>query len=562
MRQAGLIVCTVVLGLALVAMPGCGGSSHRDAGPVAPQFGGVNIRIDWPERPEGVDSALIPAASNSIKVELLQNGVVLAENVCVIDRPETEGRIDDVPVGVTVMRAAAYPLAGAGGVPQASGERAITVLDGQYTEWPLTLESTISEVSITPSPAEVEAEEQLQLTATALDSDGRTVLVPATDPFEWSVTPDSMAVAPAEVGVMPAQGTPSGSAVISGAGLLTGRSIGPVTVTAQEKESLVSGQRTVNVLSQVYEIVWRVTPGSSWVSIDRRIAAGSNGVVHIPDRAAQTIVRFDSDGNRLTDLGYQPDYNQLEGVTMSHPGDTPGAVYISVSKTGGPLVRRVEPTNGDEGPTWGTNGAGPGQFYSGAQGMTFGPGTDPTLYVADYGNHRVQRFGADGTYRGQITQSTFDASGGWQPYEVAVDAVGNIYVRATEYGVAPAYQIEKYDDAGNPLGWWGKDTEGAIGWHAAGGSVKPAAGDEPGAFTDARQIAVDSDGYVYVGDFSLGRMSKLKVGPDGGVVAVFSDNVSPWEFEKPQGVAVTTDGAVYVCGTRDSLLRKFQRVMP
>ena len=532
--------------------------------------GRMSIQLTWPEpSTEGVDSQLIPARSESVLIEVLEGSDVVAQELLV--RPTeppwtTETGFDPVPAGTLTVQASAFPGADGSGVAQASAEMLVTVVPGG-TGYPaagtpgdpvnLALASTITQVTITPSPAEVEAESQLQLTATAQDALGRTVLVPATDPFEWSVTPNSMDVGSADAGVAPAQGSTTGAATITGGGLLTGRSIGPVTVTAQEKESLVSGQRTATVISQVYVAAWRVEPGSNWVSIDRRIAVDGNGVVHIPDRAAQTIVRFDNDGNRLTDLGYQPDYNQLEGVTMSHPGDTPGAVYINLSTTfGGPMIRRVEPTNGDEGPAWGSTGAGPGQFVI-PQGMAFGPGADPTLYVADYGNHRVQKFSADGTYRGEITTSTFDASGGWQPYDVAVDALGHLYVRATEFGVGEGYQIEKYDDAGNPLGWWGKDTEGGIGWHEAGGSVKPAAGNEPGAFTQARCLAVDGNGYVYASDYSLGRISKLRVGPDGGVVAVFSDSGYPWEFNNPQGVAVSPEGHVFVCGTHDSLLRKF-----
>ncbi len=564
-----LVLCVWVVAGWLLA--GCHGGD--DDALVA--TGRMSIQLTWPEpSTEGVDSQLIPARSESVLIEVLEGSDVVAQELLV--RPTeppwtTETGFDPVPAGTLTVQASAFPAADGSGVAQASAEMLVTVVPGG-TGYPaagnpgdpvnLALASTITQVSITPSPAEVEAEAQLQLTATALDALGRTVLVPATDPFEWSVTPESMDVSAADAGVAPANGSTPGAATVTDGGLLTGNSIGAVVVTARERESQVAGQAGVAVLSQVYTTQWRTEPGSNWVSIDRRIAVDANGVVHIPDRAAQTIVRFDSDGNRLTDLGYQPDYNQLEGVTMSHPGDTPGAVYINLSTSfGGPMIRRVEPTNGDEGPTWGSTGAGPGQFVI-PEGMAFGPGADPTLYVADYGNHRVQKFSADGTYRGEITESTFDASGGWQPYDLAVDGAGHLFVRATEFGTGVQYQVEKYDDAGNPLGWWGKDTEGGIGWHAAGGSVKPAAGNEPGAFTQARCLGVDGDGYVYVSDFALDRISKIKLGPDGGVVALFSDNVSPWVFDSPVGVAVTSDGAVYVCGTRDSLLRKFRRVVP
>ncbi len=564
-----LVLCVWVVAVWLLS--GCHGGD--DDALVA--TGRMSIQLAWPEPSTegGVNSQLIPARSESVLIEVLEGSDVVAQDLLV--RPTeppwtTEARFDPVPAGTLTVQANAFPGADGSGVAQASAEMLVAVPPGA-TGYPvagnpgdpvnLALASTITQVSITPSAAAVEAEEQLQLTATALDALGRTVLVPATAPFEWSVTPESMDVSAEETGVVHANGSTPGAATVTDGGLLTGKSIGAVLVTAREKESQVAGQAGVAILSQVYTTQWRAAPDSNWASIDRRIAVDADGVVHIPDRGQGLIMRCDAAGNWLSNI--EPGtstsgWDQLECVIVSYPADTSGAVYISLGTTaGGLMVRRVPPQGGPGTSICGSEGTAPGEFVV-PGGMAFGPGSDPTLYVTDSGNGRIQKFDVNGTYRGAITTSAFDASGGWMPHDLAVDGAGNLYVRATETNLTDAYQVEVFDDASNPVGWWGKDTEGKIGWHAAGGSVKPASGDEPGAFTQARGIATDAEGYVYVTDYALHRVSKLRLGPNGGVVAVFTCDQAPADFQYPTGIAVTPDGeAVYVCGTHDSTLRRF-----
>ena len=566
-----LVLCVGVVAVWLLS--GCHGGD--DDALVA--TGRMSIQLTWPEPSTegGVSSQLIPARSESVLIEVFEGSDVVANELLV--RPSeppwtTEAHFDPVPAGTLTVQANAYPHTDGSGVAQAAAQMLVSVLPGA-TGYPaagnsgdpvnLALASTITQVTITPSPAEVEAESQLQLTATALDALGRTVLVPATDPFEWSVTPESMDVSAQEAGVAPANGSTPGAATVTNGGLLTGRSIGAVVVTAREKESQVAGQAGVAVLSQVYTTQWRAAPDSTWASMDRRIAVDADGVVHIPDRGQELIMRFDASGNWLSNIDpgtSTSGWDQLECVTMSYPADTSGAVYISLgTTTGGLMVRRVPPEGGPGTSICGSAGSAPGEFVV-PGGMAFGPGADPTLYVTDSDNYRIQKFDVNGTYRGAITTSAFDATGGWLPCDLAADPTGNLYVRAADGSLNEAYQVEVFDDASSPVGWWGKDTEGKIGWHAAGGSARPFAGVEPGAFGWARGIATDAEGYVYVTDYALHRVSKLRLGPSGGVVAVFTCDQAPADFQYPTGIAVTPDGeAVYVCGTHDSKLRRFIR---
>src|SRR5689334_4971451 len=74
---------------------------------------------------------------------------------------------------------------------------------------------------------------------------------------------------------------------------------------------------------------------------------------------------------------------------------------------------------------WGAYGSGDWQFI-GPAGMAVD--ASGNVYVADYGNHRVQKFTPTGTY---LTQWGTHGSGDGQfngPEGVAADASGNVYV--------------------------------------------------------------------------------------------------------------------------------------
>src|SRR6266571_3391840 len=74
---------------------------------------------------------------------------------------------------------------------------------------------------------------------------------------------------------------------------------------------------------------------------------------------------------------------------------------------------------------WGTPGGGDGQF-NGPEGVAVD--ASGNVYVADFGNHRVQKFTATGVYRSQWGTSGVGAGQFRFPLGVAVDASGNVYV--------------------------------------------------------------------------------------------------------------------------------------
>lgn len=117
-------------------------------------------------------------------------------------------------------------------------------------------------------------------------------------------------------------------------------------------------------------------------------------------------------------------------------------------------------------------GNGAGQF-DGIKGAAF-DGSD-NLYVADSGNHRIQKFDAQGHFLLQWSVSQRSPGEVKDPFAMAVDLKGNVYVLDFQ-------GVRKYDNQGNLLISWG--------------SLGPA--DDQLNFP--RDIGVDEQGIVYVLD--------------------------------------------------------------
>lgn len=144
------------------------------------------------------------------------------------------------------------------------------------------------------------------------------------------------------------------------------------------------------------------------------------------------------------------------------------------------------------------------------------------IYVADYSNHRVQKFTGSGVllgWWGKGSSTTgwhaaptgetggYDGSGEgefWYPIAVAVDALGNVYVADGDN-----QRVQKFDGSGNFLGWWGKGSA-TTGWHGTGSLETPGStGSGDGEFNYPYGIAVDASGNVYVSDCSNDRIQKF-----------------------------------------------------
>ncbi len=157
------------------------------------------------------------------------------------------------------------------------------------------------------------------------------------------------------------------------------------------------------------------------------------------------------------------------------------------------------------------------------------------VYVADTSNNRVQKFTLTGTF---LAAWGINGSGDGQFYSpegIAVDSGGNVYVADTRND-----RVQKFTSTGTFLTAWG--TRGG--------------GD--GQFNSPAGIAVDAAGNVYVADTWNDRIQKFNA--TGGLLTTLANRGSGnGEFIEPSGIAVDRTGNVYVT---DEVLDRVQVLAP
>jgi len=202
---------------------------------------------------------------------------------------------------------------------------------------------------------------------------------------------------------------------------------------------------------------------------------------------------------------------------------------------------------------WGSPGSGNSEFDSPTGVAVDGNGN---VYVAEYYNHRIQKFDAGGAYVGQWGSGGSGNGQFFYPYGVAVDGAGNVYVADSGND-----RIQKFAGDGTFLM--------AFGWDVVSGNVdtdfeicqsgdtckdgSPGGGD--GQFSNPQGVAIDGAGNVYVADTSNSRIQKF----DGN-----GNYLSQWggfgsgnsQFNYPTGVAVDGNGNVYVADSSNHRSQK------
>jgi predicted membrane-bound mannosyltransferase/DNA-binding beta-propeller fold protein YncE len=198
---------------------------------------------------------------------------------------------------------------------------------------------------------------------------------------------------------------------------------------------------------------------------------------------------------------------------------------------------------------FGSQGSGSGQFER-SNGIEIGP--DGYVYVADTGNHRVQKFTAEGEFvaawgRNSVIEAETGSPQGFnEPWDVAVAPDGSVFVADTWN-----HRIQKLDGLGQPVFAWGLFGQYGVG--DAGGQS---------AFYGPRGIAVGPDGRVYVSDTGNKRVQVFESGGQfayqwggGGVLEGYLD--------EPVGIAFAPEDAplsavgVYVADTWNRRVQVF-----
>nr|WP_154984450.1 S-layer homology domain-containing protein [Paenibacillus xylanexedens] len=279
----------------------------------------------------------------------------------------------------------------------------------------------------------------------------------------------------------------------------------------------------------------------------RGVAVDSSGNVYVADSSNHRIQKLTLSTNTWS-VWKKPstgavagnglgEFNFPNGVAV----DSSGNVYVGDSNN-----HRIQKLNKSTN-TWsewvksgGGAGAGLGEFNTPRAVAVDGSGN---IYVADTGNHRIQKLNAgSGTWSEWVKSGGGSGNGSGEfinPNGVAVDNSGNVYV------ADDSNRIQKLNAANNT---WSE-------WSVLG----PVNGISPGEFTFPRAVAVDSSGNIYVADSGNHRIQKLTLSTNtwsewkkvGG-----GNGSGLGEFYNPLGVAVDSSGNVYVADTGNHRIQK------
>jgi YYY domain-containing protein len=200
--------------------------------------------------------------------------------------------------------------------------------------------------------------------------------------------------------------------------------------------------------------------------------------------------------------------------------DSTGAIYVA--DFGNARIQKFKPDLSFD-RAWGDKGELPSQFKDPC-GVAVGP--KDTVYVADTWNQRVQVFAADGTYQREWGGAFYGPRG------IAVDASGAVFVADTGN-----HRVVRFNARGEQEVVWGGN------------------GKEPGKFLEPIGITVDRSGKIYVCDNGNTRLQIFN--RDGALLNSFL--VPGWEqevYSEPY-VAVEPKGTIWLTVPRAKEVRAY-----
>jgi DNA-binding beta-propeller fold protein YncE len=329
----------------------------------------------------------------------------------------------------------------------------------------------------------------------------------------------------------------------------------PVIIAGRDQWGVVEPYLGDNYTSATYTYLW-------WPMEDYRNLTW--------ERIRQALTQSDKRA-ALWDIWYDRDYTRYDDATgknhtldawplrsefrMYLRRDIPSAVWelgsadLGEAGYAGEAVRE-EPDPYAEGwvalsarLVFGTEGDAPGQLRN-PRGVAVG--ADGSIYVADAGNHRVQKFSPDGKLEAvwgswsSVDEETGLPAGFNEPWGIAVGSDADVYVADTWN-----HRIQRFEDDGELVATWG-----TFGQH----NTWDPGGD--GVFYGPRGVALDALGNVYVTDTGNKRVQVFA--EDGEFLLQWGGGGSLEGYlDEPVGIAVGPEGQVFVADTWNRRIQVF-----
>jgi sugar lactone lactonase YvrE len=346
-----------------------------------------------------------------------------------------------------------------------------------------------------------------------------------------SVNDFTVLTIPTISGFSPTKGTSGTIITITGTNFST--VIGENIVKFNGKAANVTAATTTTLMVAVPV---EATTGKITVQVDIKIATSSDDFVYVPQMMVSTLAGSGSAGF-VDGVGTAAQFNDPIGIAV----DAAGNLYVADTKNN--RIRKI--TFSGEVSTLagsGTAGSADGTGTNAEFSTPFDVAVDASgnVYVADYGNNRIRKITTSGvvsTLAGStagFVNGTGTAAKFSGPEGVVVDASGNVYVADHRN-----HCIRKITAGGEVTTLAGSGTLGFVDGTSTAAQ-----------FYGPTDVAVDGTGNIYVADRFNHHVRKIT---SEGVVSTLGNGAT---FSGLMSVAVDAEGNVYISDNSSNRISK------
>jgi DNA-binding beta-propeller fold protein YncE len=270
------------------------------------------------------------------------------------------------------------------------------------------------------------------------------------------------------------------------------------------------------------------------------------GNLYVVDGLNNAIQKFDSSGQLLMEWGTAGQGDGEFNFIMPNVGGTAGAIAVDpsgniyVADWGNSRIQKFD-SDGQFLAKWGTRGSGDGQFLSLASITVDREGY---VYILDNVRADIQKFDGNGQFLAKWGgKGTGDGQFNF-PAFLTVDNQGNLFVVDGFNN-----RLQKFDSNGQFLTKWGTPGQDDGEFSFISGEYGVGLG----------AVAADEQGNIYVADYSNNRIQKFD--NNGQFLAKWgTEGIGDDQFIHPTALTVDLEGNVYVADFGNNRIQKFRQL--